>query len=156
MDGLLSERGDEGIFPMTEEDLSQVVCIEQASFSLPWSQSAFESTLRCPTSQPLVYRKDGKILGYAVCSTVYEMAELYNIAVDQSCRKMGIGAELLTFVIRYCAKKGAENLFLEVRRSNDAARRLYERFGFSYDSVRKNYYKNPTEDALLMHLPLKK
>ena len=148
-------RQEDGIFPMTKEDLSQVVFIEQASFSVPWSQNAFESTLRCPTTMPLVYRKDGKILGYAVCSTVYEMAELYNLAVDQSSRGTGIGAELLAFVIRYCQKKGAENLFLEVRRSNDPARRLYERFGFTYDSVRKNYYKNPTEDALLMHLPLK-
>lgn len=151
---LFCPEGSDGIFPMTEADLAEVVAIEQKSFSVPWSQNAFESTLRAPITHPVVYRKDGKVAGYAVISTVYEMAELYNIAVTPNCRKCGIGAKLLQFVIAHCKQAGCENLFLEVRRSNEGARALYERFGFVYDSVRKNYYKNPVEDALLMHLSL--
>ena len=154
MESLLIFSEEEGIYPMTAEDLPQVVSIEEASFSCPWSQSSFESTLRCPTSHPFVYRKNGTILGYAVCSTVFEMAELYDIAVAPDCRKAGIGAKLLDFVIEYCRNAGAENLFLEVRRSNESAKRLYEKKGFVQDSVRKNYYKNPVEDAILMHLCL--
>ena len=154
MENRLFSNEEEGIFPMTDGDLAQVVAIEEASFSCPWSQSSFESTLRCPTSHPFVYRKNGKILGYAVCSTVFEMAELYDIAVAPECRKAGIGAKLLDFVIEYCRKEGAETLFLEVRRSNESAKSLYEKKGFVQDSVRKNYYKNPVEDAILMHLCL--
>ena len=82
------------------------------------------------------------------------MAELYNIAVDIRFRNEGIGSKLLDFIIQHCKNQGAENLFLEVRRSNESARKLYEKKGFIFDSVRKNYYKNPVEDAILMHLSL--
>ena len=139
---------------MTEEDLAAVTAIEAQSFSVPWSRAAFESTLRCPTVTPFVYRKQGMTVGYAICSTVFEMAELYNIAVASEHRGEGIGAKLLEKVICHTKQLGAENLFLEVRRSNESARRLYEKKGFVFDSVRKNYYKNPVEDAILMHLCL--
>ena len=95
-------------------------------------------------------------MGYATYSILYETAELYNIAVSPQCRRFGIGRALLENVIDHCRAVQADNLFLEVRRSNESARAMYERFGFVYDSVRKNYYKNPTEDALLMHLSLEK
>ena len=145
---------EDGIFPMIQEDLRDVLAIENSSFSIPWSQASFESALRNPTTHPIVYRQNGQIVGYAVSSLIYETAELYNIAVSPLHRKIGIGAKLLEFVIQNCSENGAETLFLEVRRSNSSARKLYESFGFVYDSVRKNYYKEPVEDALLMHLPL--
>ena len=144
----------EGIFSMTAEDISTVAEIEANSFTMPWSLNAFHSTLRCPTTAPFVYRKGGQTVGYAICSTVFEMAELYNIAVDIRFRNEGIGSKLLDFIIQHCKNQGAENLFLEVRRSNESARKLYEKKGFIIDSVRKNYYKNPVEDAILMHLSL--
>ena len=98
-------------------------------------------------------KENGIVTGFAVYSVLFEDAELYDIAVAPAHRQKGIGAKLLNAVMRDVFERGAETLRLEVRQSNLSARRLYEKHGFVYDkAVRKNYYQNPTEDALLMHL----
>ena len=150
---LCAER--DGIFPMTEADLPWVLQLEGICFSPPWSKDSFLASMRSPTTHPLILQSGDRAVGYAVYTSIYETAELYNIAVTPDARSQGHGGTLLREVIRRCTQTGADTLFLEVRRSNESARALYEKHRFTYDSVLKNYYKNPTEDALTMHLRLK-
>ena len=142
-----------GIYPVAPTDIPALCEIENDSFSTPWSKASFLLGMENPTNHTIVMKENGIVTGFAVYSVLFEDAELYDIAVAPAHRQKGIGAKLLNAVMRDVFERGAETLRLEVRQSNLSARRLYEKHGFVYDkAVRKNYYQNPTEDALLMHL----
>ena len=139
---------------MTEADLIEVLTIEEQSFSLPWSRSAYEESLGKDYYRFTVEETDGKIRGYAAIYLAPQEAELLRIAVDSAERKKGIAQKLLDAILKYLKEAEAEKLFLEVRSSNEAALRLYQKTGFHSIGIRKGYYENPKEDAVLMELPL--
>lgn len=140
--------------PMREADLGQVLHIERRSFTVPWSDSTFRGLLRRQSAALLVAERSGAVVGYAVLWFVADEAELGDLAVHPEARGSGLGRHILGGAMAEAARRGAKRLYLEVRESNAAARRLYEKAGFTTAGVRPDYYTEPREDAILMTRPL--
>lgn len=126
--------------------------IEQASFPTPWARPLFEEEIGRTFSDSIVAvgEPGGDVLGYAVCWTVEEESHLLNIAVRPNARGQGIGRALLEECIRRGARARSRNIFLEVRAGNESALRLYGREGFRFVGIRRGYYTDTGEDALVM------
>lgn len=137
---------------MKRKDVSTVAEIERRSYSLPWSPFTFRSLLRRSNAILLVAEDRTGIAGYAALWITADEAELGNLAVRPGRRGLGIGRELLAHALLEVTERGTESVFLEVRESNEVARRLYERAGFRIVGVRPDYYSSPREDALVMRL----
>ena len=138
---------------MKPEDLDEVYEIDKSSFSIPWSKESFENELKNILATYFVARLDNKIIGYIGSWLIIDECHITNIAVDLSYRRKGIAYELVKTLLNYCNENGISYAYLEVRKSNMPAQKLYERFGFKSDGIRKDYYKNPDgtfEDAILM------
>lgn len=135
---------------MEVQDLDQVMEIEKALFSVPWTKEGFMTYLLKQNAVFLVVEEKGEILGYCGVITVLEEGDITNVAVRSDRQKEGIGNFLISSLIRLTQDIGVTTLHLEVRKSNDAAIRLYQRQGFKEDGIRKNYYTAPDEDACLM------
>jgi [ribosomal protein S18]-alanine N-acetyltransferase len=132
-------------------DLDAVVAIETEAFTTPWSADTFVGMLDRETVEALVMVDDiGSVLGYAVLWCILDQGELANIAIVPERRRDGLGAWLLRHVVDVARSRGVEKLFLEVRTSNEAAIRLYRRFGFDDVGARRDYYEHPREDAVVM------
>lgn len=145
------------IRPMQAEDLEVISDMEREIFSDAWSKAAFEEELNSPLSTLfVVVQEDGEIAGYLVLRCVYDEGEIINVAVAQKFRRLGCGRFLMKSAFTQAKKAGLSVLMLEVRRSNHAAIKLYERFGFEKVGERKNYYYDPIEDAILMTCFLEK
>lgn len=144
---------------MSLRDLKEVHEIEVLSFSNPWTKGLFFAELQNPLSHPytvkLIRNNKDIVVGYTIFWVVSDEAHLLNIAVHPDYRGQGIGRKLIDFVIHTSDELGLRGIFLEVRRSNKAARNLYERVGFEYIGVRKGYYSDNKEDAMLMALSLR-
>ena len=140
------------ILPLDTAHIAEIVRLEARCFSNPWSSEAFASV--CENAMYTYYMAidsvSGSICGCGGMYTVLDSADITNIAVLPDYREKGIGSLLLEGLIEYAEKNGVTSLHLEVRESNSAARRLYEKFGFEIDGKRKKYYRRPTEDAILM------
>ena len=95
-------------------------------------------------------RRKGKTAGFLILSAVLDEAEILEVAVSEDLRKNGIASELMDEVFVWCGKNGTAQIFLEVRESNFPAMAYYKKFGFVEDGVRKNYYRDPVENAVLM------
>src|SRR5712691_6146176 len=134
------------------EEIDAVLVVEEASFSNPWSREMYLAELENKGISFCFVAKDehGRVAGF--CSFWHVLDELHinNLAVLPEFRRAGIAASLLKRVLKEGAALGARRATLEVRRSNDPARLLYERFGFSIASVRRAYYTKPVEDALVL------
>jgi len=128
-----------------------VMAVEEASFPTPWSRALFEEEIGRRFSDAIVVVGDpeGTVAGYAICWTVGEESHLLNIAVRPDARKKGIGRSLLRECIRRSAHAGGRRIILEVRPTNRDAIRLYEREGFRYLGIRKGYYTDTGEDAIV-------
>ena len=139
--------------PLTAADLDAVAAIEREVFTDPWSNRAFGDLFGLDHVRGFVV-EDGKgvIVGYAVCSQVADEGEILNLATAPGARRKGIGRALLAAVLQWLGEHGAVKVFLEVRRSNEAAIAMYEAAGFATLGVRPNYYRRPTEDAVTMVL----
>ena len=135
-------------------DIPRIMSIEELSFSSPWSEDSFRSFMGDVLSFSLVLQCENEIAGYAMGWIVEEYAELANIAVDSKFRRMGLGKELVEKVVGICREKSVEGIFLEVRESNLDAIALYSKYGFEEIGYRKEYYRNPREDALVLMLKL--
>lgn len=139
---------------MQKGDLEQVLAIEQASFSIPWSRNLFLSEFRSPrVSNLLVALNDEPVrtvVGYIIFWLVEDEMHILNLAVEPAYRRKGIARKLVLAAIRRAGRKGAKRAFLEVRVSNGAAQKLYESIGFAGTSMRRDYYDSPVEDALVM------
>jgi ribosomal-protein-alanine N-acetyltransferase len=151
-----SERtGTWALSEMRAQDLRQVLDIERASFDNPWSSALFLQELRIPFSRMIVIRPAGgddqPIAGYLCRWFVADEIHILNVAVHPRYRGRGVGSLLLREALREAREGHAEAVTLEVRRSNEAARRLYAAFGFEEVGVRRNYYGRG-EDALIMRL----
>ena len=146
------------ILPMSRNDIDEILEIENVSFPGPWSMSIFEKELKNPFSFPFVARFDKTetktIAGYIIVWLVAEEAHILNLAVHPDFRRKGIARLLLEFMLDFLAGRSARVVYLEVRRSNISAQRLYMGFGFSEIGVRKEYYSDNKEDAIVMGLEM--
>ena len=138
------------IRPMEERDVAAVAALEKACFSDPWSESSVRSELSNPLSLWLVAERGGAVAGYIGSQSVLDAADMMNVAVALESRRGGVAEALIGSLIARLEKAGVRSLSLEVRVSNDAARALYEKLGFSEVGRRKNYYTKPKEDALIL------
>lgn len=141
------------IRPMELADIDAVLVVENQSFSVPWSREAFEAEV-CDNDLAyyLVLIIDNKIVGYGGLWIVLDEAHITNIAIRADFRGRGLGKILLDEMIGLSKGKGASSMTLEVRVSNDPAKRLYESCGFRTAGVRRQYYSDNNEDALIMWL----
>lgn len=140
---------------MRAEDVERVVAIETEAFTSPWKADTFETLLDRPGAELWVLDDRGVgVVGYAVLWCILDQGELANIAVVPSHRGRGHGTQLLTHVLSVARERGVQTLYLEVRVSNTRAAELYARFGFTQVGVRRNYYEDPREDAILMMMRL--
>jgi ribosomal-protein-alanine N-acetyltransferase len=139
---------------MNATDLDQVLAIEQASFRNPWKREHFESELSGRYSFPFVAELDGNVVGYVCLMSLFEEAQILDIAVNPDQRGRGVGLELMAWAEVVAREKQAEILSLEVRASSAPAISLYERCGFKRTGIRTNYY-DACEDAVLMEKNLK-
>jgi [ribosomal protein S18]-alanine N-acetyltransferase len=133
-------------------DLDRVMEIERASFSTPWRLNTFEGLLLRSDSDLLAAVRDQALVGYAICWTIGDQAELGNVAVAPTERGAGTGRHLVEAALATVRARGAHECFLEVRESNAVARALYERLGFDAIGRRPRYYTQPVEDALVMRM----
>jgi ribosomal-protein-alanine N-acetyltransferase len=135
-------------------DIDSVLAIEQASFADPWSRSAFVELLDDPRVAFLLADAGGALRGYVVAWFVLDEGEIGNLAVHTDARRQGVGALLLDGAIAAVRKSRVEALYLEVRDSNASARALYASRGFAEVGRRREYYRKPKEDALVLRLEL--
>ena len=129
-------------------DLPQVIAIERRAFPTPWSLAMFVLELSKSSGVCLAALVDGRIAGYVVCSRYADVWHVMNVAVDPDHQRRGIAAALLEHLVGEVGDDAP--LTLEVRRTNAAAMRLYERHGFRAAGVRRRYYQDNGEDALVM------
>lgn len=136
---------------MRPEDLDRVVEIENTAFLTPWSRSSFEAELRSNSKAHYLVACEGeRVVAYIGAWFIFEEAHITNIAVDSSRRGCGIGDRLLTEFVEYCRARSIKRMTLEVRKSNAVAIGLYQKHDFKTLGVRKGYYTDTGEDALLM------
>jgi len=142
---------------MEERDLPAVLAIERLSFPNPWHESTFRGEIQNRSiSYPwVIVREPGsQVVGYVIFWKIGEEVQVNNIAVHPDFRRRGLGEALLRKVISWVKQQGAQYITLEVRRSNQAAQALYFKLGFKTVGIRRFYYSNPVEDALVMMLDL--
>ncbi|MDY4691999.1 MAG: ribosomal protein S18-alanine N-acetyltransferase [Blautia sp.] len=135
---------------MMIDDLDQVMEIETDLFPVPWTREGFFTFLTREDTMFLVVEEKGRILGYCGLIMVLDEGDITNVAVRRDRQREGIGNFIMESMIRMADCRGVSTLHLEVRVGNETAIRLYERVGFTRDGIRKNYYSDPTEDAVLM------
>ena len=138
------------ICPCPTEAVPYVAAIEKATFSDPWSEESLLGMTDSVFHHLLCATEDGEVCGYLASSSVAGENEILRIAVSGSHRRRGIGASLLDSFIKERAEEGDSEFFLEVRASNAPAIGLYTSRGFEVCGKRANYYRCPTEDAVLM------
>ena len=142
---------------MTLNDLDAVAAIEAATFPTPWSRESFQQELeRNVAARYLVAEKDGRVIGYAGAWLILDESHITNIAIAEEERGKGCGRILTEALMQYLSNLGAAYVTLEVRKSNIRAQNLYKSIGFIQLGVRKRYYEDNREDALLMvcdHMP---
>jgi [ribosomal protein S18]-alanine N-acetyltransferase len=139
------------LVPMRRRHLRSVLRIEGQVYPKPWTLSLFLGELGLRSSRYyIVARVDGEVVGYAGIMISLDEAHVTTIAVDPAWQRHGIGRRLLLNVARAALARHARHLTLEVRVSNANAQRLYQEFGFETEGLRKNYYAESGEDALIM------
>jgi [ribosomal protein S18]-alanine N-acetyltransferase len=142
---------DVHLVPMRRRHLRSVLRIEAQVYPRPWSLALFMSELGLrATRSYTVARVDGMVVGYAGLMLTGEDAHVTTIAVDPAWHRHQIGTRLMLFMAREALRRGSRNLTLEVRVSNHGAQALYMQFGFRPAGIRKNYYQETNEDALVM------
>jgi ribosomal-protein-alanine N-acetyltransferase len=139
---------------MRPADLRSVMVIERRSFTAPWEEATFRGLMRRPSAALLVAERESEVVGYSVTWFAADEAELGDIAVLPELRGLGLGRLLLDESIALARERGTRSLYLEVREANRVARELYRSAGFEVAGVRKQYYKEPVEDAIVMRLDL--
>jgi ribosomal-protein-alanine N-acetyltransferase len=137
-----------------EAHLDEVLEIEKASIFPAWSEGALTNEIGRDDGLFAVALENETVAGFCIIRRAADEAELYQIAVRDDFRRAGIGDLLMLTAVRYCLEHGVVSLYLEVRRSNEAAIRLYKKHGFRTEGRRKNYYSSPVEDAVIMALQL--
>jgi ribosomal-protein-alanine N-acetyltransferase len=138
------------IRPATEAELDEVVAMEQAVFTDPWSRASFRHSL----DDVFLVALDGRgVIGYVVARLAADTGEILNLAVRSDARRRKVAWTLVDTAIGILETRGSQTVFLEVRASNEGARRLYENMSFTEVGRRVGYYGNPVEDALVLARP---
>lgn len=138
--------------PMTARDLDAVAALEALCNSQPWSREALKTCVATAGRIACVAEQAGRVVGYAVASHVADEGEILILGVHPDARRQGAARALLTSVLGDLGAAGATSVFLEVRRGNEAAIALYGALGFGEAGMRKGYYADTGEDAVLMHV----
>ena len=138
------------IVKMKECYVSSVAALETICFSDPWSENSVSSELKNKLAIWLVAEENGTVAGYIGSQTCGEESDVMNVAVHPDFRRRGIAEALVNALVAELKAIGSHCLTLEVRASNVPAIALYEKMGFSKIGRRKNYYRNPREDALIL------
>jgi ribosomal-protein-alanine N-acetyltransferase len=139
---------------MTLADVDEVMAIERASFSYPWSLRFFLQEFQVVCARSVLAEIDGEIVGYILFWLLPDVVDVHNLAVRGEYRRRGIGRLLLHQVIAEALRRSSARVTLEVRKSNLPAQKLYESAGFVATGIRKGYYSDDGEDALAMTLDL--
>ncbi len=135
---------------MTLKDSSALSALEGECFSCPWSEDSFIECLDNDRYCFIGLYEDGELVGYCGLLSIFEVGDIVNIAVRSDKRRRGYGEMLMTALENEAKAREVSTLFLEVRESNSSARRLYEKLGYTFDGLRKNYYVKPQENAVIM------
>lgn len=136
---------------MEEKDLPSILEVEHASFSIPWTEEAFRNELTINKfAVYLVVEIQQQIIGYAGMWVIIDESHITNIAILPEYRGMGLGNLLFGEMIQLAQTLGAQTMTLEVRVSNDVAIQMYRKYGFKDGGIRKGYYTDNHEDALVM------
>ena len=137
------------VVPIKYRHISQIAKLEEVCFSTPWSEKVIEDAYKTGTKF-FVFEKDNIVLGYVGISAILDEGYITNVAVFPEYRNQGIASALLEYLFDIANDNGLSFISLEVRESNQNAISLYQKFGFKTEGKRKNFYTNPTEDALIM------
>ena len=135
---------------MTAAEVPLVAGLEAVCFNDPWSERSVASELDNQLSLWLVAMEGERLAGYVGSQTVMGETDMMNIAVDPEFRRRGVAGQLVDALVAELKTRQSHCLTLEVRASNEPARALYEKLGFQQVGLRKNYYRNPKEDALIL------
>ena len=135
---------------MNRQHVTQVAELEKICFSDPWSENSIASELDNQLAFWLVAEEGETVAGYIGSQTVMDETDMMNVAVHPDFRRQGIAEALVNGLVEQLKAMGSHCLALEVRASNAPAISLYEKLGFSEIGRRKNYYRNPREDALIL------
>lgn len=138
------------IVKMNAAHTAQVAALEQQCFSTPWSENAIVHELSNPISLWYVAVDNDRVVGYVGSQFGYGEADMMNLAVDATCRRMGIAQRLVETLISGLTQQEVTKLTLDVRQSNTPAICLYENMGFQQIGIRPNYYQKPKEAALIL------
>jgi len=135
---------------LTESDLDEIMIIEKESFTMPWSRQSYEAELKNQYATYLVCDFEGEVAAYAGMWTLFEEAHITNVAVGMKYRGLGMGRILMLEEEKLARAKKAELILLEVRPSNTVAVEMYTNLGYVPTGLRKEYYTDNQEDALVM------
>lgn len=136
--------------PMRQEDVAELVKIEQNIFSIPWTEQNFADLLTRNYCLYLVAEESGKIVGFAGLTILGNEGDIDKVMVCEGCRGKGVASYLMETLLAEAFQRGVQEFTLEVRVSNAAAIRLYEKYGFVSEGVRPRFYDKPVEDAMIM------
>ena len=132
------------------DDATAIAEMEQNIFGDPWDKKDIFSYVCSETGMCFTALSDGQVIGYIIGRKIPPEGEIYRIAVREDKRQRGVGYRLLSYALKTELSHGVETVFLEVREKNTPARALYKAYGFKEMGIRKNYYQNPTDDAVIM------
>mgnify|MGYP002152145636 FL=1 len=147
---VIEKAADVRIEQMRVEDVEAVAELDKKCFPSPWSVSAYMNEAHNPSAYYVVARVDDRIIGFAGMWLIMEEAHITTIGVDPDLRGQKIGERILIHILDEAIHRGARRVTLEVRKSNSMALKLYDKYMFHTVAVRKAYYTNNNEDALVM------
>lgn len=131
-------------------ELPEIAALEKEIFSDAWSLKSLEETRRQKNAEIFAAKAQGKLIGYVIFYYVLDEGEIARIATAPSLRRQGAATEMFGVLLSFCRENQIEKIMLEVRKGNESARKFYQKCGFTKDGIRKNYYEEPKEDAVLM------
>lgn len=137
------------INPAEKQHIKDIAQLEKECFSTPWSENTIEDAFEHGTKF-FVAQKNNEVLGYLGISVVLDEGYITNVAVFPKTRRLGVASKLLEYLIDFAKKNRLSFISLEVRESNLSAISLYKKFGFENSGLRKNFYENPKENAIIM------
>lgn len=137
---------------MSLEDIDEVLEVEAQCFKTPWSKNAFEMELKNMTARYVVAKEDGVVIGYGGIWLIIDEGHITNIAVRENHRGKNVGSRILSALIDICKSRDISSMTLEVRVSNEPAKKLYAKYGFKEAGIRPRYYTDNNEDAMIMWL----
>ena len=139
---------------MTSQHVAQVAALEKRCFADPWSENSVAAELEHDYSLWVVALEEDTVVGYVGAQISFEEADMMNVAVHPDHRRKGIAESVIDALIAQLKERGCAGLSLEVRASNIPAITLYEKMEFTQVGLRRNYYRNPKEDALILRKTL--